>query len=60
MICCFMRVDTFARVRQTCKTLRDALVHAWHDALFVPNGKWYELKISRTKNVALAAAKYMN
>ena len=44
MICCFMRVDTLARVRQTCKTLRDALVHAWHDALFVPNGKWYELK----------------
>ena len=52
-ICCFMRIDTLARVRQTCKTLCAALVQAWHDALFVPSGKWYELK-----NVALAA-KYM-
>lgn len=53
VICYFMRIDAIARVRQTCKTLHTGLVHAWHGALFVPNGKWYELK-----DVALAA-KYM-
>ena len=53
-ICCFMRLDALLRLRQTCKTLRAALIHAWNVALFVPSGKWYELK-----DVALAA-KYMS
>ena len=53
MMGCFMWIDVLARVRQTCKTLQAALIDAQHDALFVPSGKWYELK-----DVALAA-KYM-
>lgn len=54
VIGCFMRIDALARARETCTTLCVGLAHAWHDALFVPNGKWYELK-----DVALAA-KYMS
>lgn len=50
MACCFMRVDALARLRRTCKTLHDDFVAAWHNALFVPDGAWYELK-----DVALVA-----
>lgn len=53
VIVCFMRIDVLARVRQTCKSLHAGLIHSWNDALFVPSGKWYELK-----DVALAS-KYM-
>ena len=53
VICCFMQIDVLVSVRQTCQTLHAGLVNMWHNALFVPSGKWYQLK-----NVALTA-KYM-
>ena len=50
MACCFVCVDDLARLRRTCKAFRSGLVDAWHDALVVPGGAWYELK-----DVALTA-----
>ena len=50
MACCFVSVDDLARLRRTCKAFRSGLVDAWHDALVVPGGAWYELK-----DVALTA-----
>lgn len=51
-ICCFIRVNALARLRQTCKSFKG--LDEWLGALFVPMGEWFELK-----DVGLAA-KYMN
>ena len=51
-ICCFIRVNALARLRQTCKYFTG--LDEWRGALFAPKGEWFELK-----DVGLAA-KYMN
>jgi len=53
-LCHFVRVDALAR--STCRAMQKLLhcEEAWHNALFVSDGTWYELK-----DVSLAA-KYMN
>ena len=55
-LCHFLRVNALARLRSTCGAMRKLLSceEAWHNALFVPSGLWYQLK-----DVSLAA-KYMN
>lgn len=45
-LCCFLSVDALGKLRRTCIRIRKCLncQNALNNALFVPNGMWYELK----------------